>query len=323
MGDDAYDVMDLKALRCFWATGRHGSLTRAGIELGISEAAVSQRIRSLETYLGVKLYESRGGRVRLTPAGERTLALARGLFDQLEDFRRTVVRGAPSGVLTVSAHEPVLRYLLPDIVAQFAGEYSGVRLRLLSRTPKATLELVRQNEVDVGIIPTRTVPEDVIFHPWRTFEAYLLLPRGHPLLRRGVPQIRELLNEATARRYPLIVPEADDPESQRVAQAMRREGLPVSVALEVGSVDTVKHYVARGLGLAVVSGIGLGDADRAMFEMVEIPPEFKGATTYGVVLRKDKHLGIPLRGLLPLLGVKLGPSRGGAVGGASGAEGRR
>jgi len=49
---EPYDVLDLKALRCFWATGRLGSLTRAGIELGISEAAVSQRIKSLEKYLG-------------------------------------------------------------------------------------------------------------------------------------------------------------------------------------------------------------------------------------------------------------------------------
>lgn len=56
----AYDVMNLKALTCFFATARHGSLTQAGIELDISEAAVSQRVRLLETFLGAKLYEARG-----------------------------------------------------------------------------------------------------------------------------------------------------------------------------------------------------------------------------------------------------------------------
>ncbi len=50
-----YDPMDLKALRCFDAMAKHGSLTRAGIELGISDAAVSQRIKSLENHLGVKI----------------------------------------------------------------------------------------------------------------------------------------------------------------------------------------------------------------------------------------------------------------------------
>ncbi|OGA19304.1 MAG: hypothetical protein A3H32_04210 [Betaproteobacteria bacterium RIFCSPLOWO2_02_FULL_63_19] len=76
MAREPYEVMDLKALRCFFAMARQGSLTKAGIELGISEAAVSQRVKALETYLRVKLYEARGGRVRLTPAGERTMDLA-------------------------------------------------------------------------------------------------------------------------------------------------------------------------------------------------------------------------------------------------------
>ena len=40
MTRDSYDVLDLKALRCFWAAATHGNLTRAGIELGISESAV-------------------------------------------------------------------------------------------------------------------------------------------------------------------------------------------------------------------------------------------------------------------------------------------
>jgi DNA-binding transcriptional LysR family regulator len=56
MDRSAYDVMDLKALRCFLSVARHGSLTKAGIELGISEAAISQRVKALEGDLGIKLY---------------------------------------------------------------------------------------------------------------------------------------------------------------------------------------------------------------------------------------------------------------------------
>jgi DNA-binding transcriptional LysR family regulator len=84
--DTPYEVLDLKALRCFWAVARYGSLTRAGIELGISEPAVSQRVRALEQRLGTKLYEARGGRVIITGAGERTFAMAADLFERVEDF---------------------------------------------------------------------------------------------------------------------------------------------------------------------------------------------------------------------------------------------
>ena len=128
MAENPYQVMDLKALRCFWATGRHGSLTQAGIELGISESAVSQRIKALEQYLGVKLYESRGGKVRLTPAGQHTLDMAIRLFDELTEFEAVVSEEDTVGTLTLSSHESVLRYFLPDIVKQFAERYPLTRL---------------------------------------------------------------------------------------------------------------------------------------------------------------------------------------------------
>src|SRR4029077_8749874 len=86
--EEPYRVMDLKALRCFWALGKRGSLTGAGIELGISEPAVSKRVRALESYLGIKLYESRGGKIKLTPAGQKVMEMAIGLFDQLEEFQQ-------------------------------------------------------------------------------------------------------------------------------------------------------------------------------------------------------------------------------------------
>ena len=97
-----YSPLELKALLCFSTTARLGSLTRAGIELGISDSAVSQRIRSLEKHLGAKLYEARGGKVRLTDAGRRTEELASRLFDQISELEDDILdleyRGTVSAV---------------------------------------------------------------------------------------------------------------------------------------------------------------------------------------------------------------------------------
>jgi len=40
--------------------------------------------------------------------------------------------------------------------------------------------------------------------------------------------------------------------------------------------------------------------DESIFHIIEIPEEFRRETTYGVIIRKDKHLSSPLRGLLDL-----------------------
>lgn len=296
--------MNLKALRCFWALGKNGSLTRAGIELGISEPAISKRIKTLERYLDTKLYEARGGKIRLTLSGQKVLEMAVGLFERLDEFERGLSHDATTGTVTVAAEDPIQFYLLPSVVERYARLFPKVRLRLVSRTAPQTAELVRQNEVDIGILPRPEPREGLVFHPWRTFEAYLILPRGHPLLRHGTPAIKSLLNRETVLRYPLIVGEGQDVE---LREALLRLGLPLNVALEVGNSEVVKRFVSAGLGGALVSGICLTEADRISLEILEIPPAFGGQTTYGVLMRERKYMDAALRGLLPLVGVPVSP----------------
>jgi molybdate transport repressor ModE-like protein len=303
MSKEPYDPMDLKALRCFEEMARHGSLTRASIELGISDAAVSQRIKSLEKYLAVKLYESRGGKVRLTEAGQRTKDLATRLFDELAEFEEAIGDEESRGTVVLSAEAPLLRYHVPEIVDSYARAHRLARLRLLSRTPAETIELVRRNEADLGIVHERPMPSELRFHPWRVFKSYILIPRGHPLARRRIPTIQDILNKETLLRYPQVVAEIDNREQLRVRDTLERLGLPFNVALEVGNIETVKYYVARGHGIAAVSGMCLSREDESIFHIIEIPEALEGETTYGVILREDKHISPSLRGLLTILEV--------------------
>jgi molybdate transport repressor ModE-like protein len=301
MAKDPYEVMDLKALRCFWATGRHGSLTQASIELGISEAAVSQRIKALEHYLGVKLYESRGGKVRLTPAGQYTLDRAIRLFDELKAFEETVAEQDATGTLTLASYEPVLLYLLPEIVKQFSEKYPMARLRLLSRPFKETLRLVQSNEADLGIVPEHRLAADLVFHPIRTYKAYLLIPKHHVLMRKGPPDIHALLTEEILHRYPLIIAETEDPDHDPIRTVLQERELPYNVSLEAGTFETLKHYVAQGHGLAVISGLCLTEAESPALTAIQIPDDLWAGTTYGVIRRADKYLTQTLKHFLFLL----------------------
>ena len=303
MAKDPYEVMDLKALRCFWATGRHNSLTKASVELGISEAAVSQRIKALEQYLGVKLYEARGGKVRITPAGQYTLDQAIRLFDELKEFEETVAEQDATGTLTLVSYEPVLLYLLPEIVKQFSDRYPMALLRLLSRPFKEALRLVQSNDADLGIVPEHRLSAELVFHPVRTYKAYLLIPKDHVLMRKGPPNIHALLTEKILRRYPLVVAETDDPNHDPIRRVLQKRGLPYQVSLEAGTFETLKHYVAQGHGLAVVSGLCLTEAESPALTAIQIPEELWTGTTYGVVLRGDKHLTQTLKHFLSLLGI--------------------
>ncbi len=90
-------------------------------------------------------------------------------------------------------------------------------------------------------------------------------------------------------------------ESSFLKDSLGRLNLPLNVGLEVSTVDTLKHYVALGLGIAAISGLCLTDDDRTQFEMFEIPADIGAETTYGIILRKDKHRSAPQETLMRLV----------------------
>jgi len=306
----AYDVMDLKALKCFFATARHGSLTQAGIELGISEAAVSQRVKSLEVYLGAKLYEARGGRVKLTAAGERTAQLAVSLFSEIEALGNAVGGAQETTEIVLASHDSVLRYLLPEKVEAFHQAHPLARLRLIARPVAETLRLVRSNECDLGVIAEAPIPAELSFHPIATYPVHLVLAKGHVLARRARESFQAMLSDAATGRYPLIILEVQR-EDSRLRVALERLNIPFNVGLEVSTIDTLKHYVARGIGVAVISGFSVTEEDRRRLEVLTVPEEIGGATTYGVVVRRDKHRTPLLESLMAIVASTHQERRGG------------
>ena len=296
----AYEVLDLKALKCFFTMAKRGSLTQAGIELGIAQAAVSQRIRSLETYLGVKLYETRGGRVHLTAAGERTAQLAVSLFSEIDALEQALGGAQETAELVLASHDSVLRHLLPERVEAFHRAHPLARLRLVARPVAETIRMVRSNECDLGVITQAPIPPELYFKSIATYPVYLAVPKGHPLARRVADGFQTVLSDAMTAGYPLIILETQR-EDSRFHQAFERIGVPFNVAFEVTTIDTLKHYVARGMGIAVISGFSVSAEDRTRLEVIQIPEEIGGVFTYGVVIRRGKDRTPLLKSLIAIL----------------------
>src|SRR5918998_6918787 len=74
----------LAGIRAFEAAARTENFTAAAAELGMTQAAVSYQVKSLEERLGAPLFIREKGRVRLTPLGQRLLPALSGAFDAIE-----------------------------------------------------------------------------------------------------------------------------------------------------------------------------------------------------------------------------------------------
>lgn len=141
-------------LRAFLIVSRHESLTRAADSLGVSQPALSRRIRELEEHLGSKLFDRHGRGVRLTRIGETLLARLGSSFLEIDSAVEEVSqrREAGAGLIAIASVHTLNAYFIPPVLNTFRRGHPEARFRILGRSSEEVVELTRRGVVDLGIV---------------------------------------------------------------------------------------------------------------------------------------------------------------------------
>jgi DNA-binding transcriptional LysR family regulator len=129
----------LNALRAFEVAARSANFTRAAQELGVSQAAVSQQVKSLEANLGFKLFSRDGKRLVITSAGDQYLAVIRDALDRIAVGTDRLLQSKPSSILIVTTSPAFGAKWLVHRLGRFAAACPEIDLRVSATTSKSTL----------------------------------------------------------------------------------------------------------------------------------------------------------------------------------------
>jgi DNA-binding transcriptional LysR family regulator len=246
------DAEQLPYLETFAKAAELSNFTAAARVLGLTQAAVSQRIQALEQALKESLFQRQGGHVLLTEAGrclysyaQRILALHR------EAIQEITGREAPlTGELILAASSVPGEYLLPDLLSKFQERHPHVQVRASVTDSQRVLEQVEQGQVHIGLVGNRSDSPNLEFRPLAKDELALLVPEKHPWAGRKRITLAQLATQ------PLIVREVGSGSRSCLEQALAHVGKSLHdlrVTLQLGSNEAIKEAVQRGLGAAVLS----------------------------------------------------------------------
>jgi DNA-binding transcriptional LysR family regulator len=177
--------VSLRQLRVFAAVARHESYTSAARELHLTQSAVSQQVKLLETEAGLPLFEQIGRRVRLAAAGSELLRYATQALETVREAGEALaaMRGLRRGVLKLGAVSTA-KYFAPSLLAQFRPAYPEVTINFAVGNRWEIVRQLAANEVDLVIMgrpprELRTVAEAFAKNPLVLFAA-----PSHPLAAR-------------------------------------------------------------------------------------------------------------------------------------------
>ncbi len=247
--------MTLTELRYAVALGEAGNFRKAAGQCNVSQPTLSIAIKKLEEELGISLFERSRHRVNATPIGERFIEQAKTVLQETRNLSSLAELGKdPLGaMLSVGAIYTIGPYLFPRLVSRLQQLAPSMPL-FIEESYTATLrEKLCSGALDAVFIALPFEEPDVVTRPVYQEPFVVLLPAEHPLSREKLIDPSSLadhrvllLGEGHCFRDQVLeaCPGLDD--------SIKADYNKGQAMLEGGSLETIKHMVASGLGITVL-----------------------------------------------------------------------
>ncbi|AXB43035.1 LysR family transcriptional regulator [Amycolatopsis albispora] len=246
----------LQRLRMLRELDRRGTVTAAAGALHYTASAVSQQLAQLERDVGAKLFERLGRRVQLTELGKLLTAHAEEILGAVERATLALEEAQESVTvrLTAGVWASVASGLLPRALTALAAEHPGIKVRTRELAPEETADAVRDGSLDFSfVIDYSDAPM-----PWDAGleRAVIAVERLHAAVPAGtVPAGSVSLLELAEHPWILASPKSHFGRAMRIA--CQRHGFEPKIDHEVEEQATAMAMVAAGLGVTLVSDLGL------------------------------------------------------------------
>lgn len=266
-----------------------GSFSAAAVRRNLTQPAVSLQVRQLEKRLGVRLIERVGRRAQPTAAGQDLLSHIRDI-DGAVSRALEAMAAYTSGVrgrVRLGTGATACIYLLPPLLRDLRHRFPGLEIMVTTGNTAPILRALEDNTLDVALA-TLPVP-GAIFQvtPVVEDEQVAVFPADGPRPPKAV-------TPAALAAWPLVHYEPGGNSRQIIDQWFERGGVPVKPVMELGSIEAIKVVVEAGLGCAVMPSAAVKSrpARQGLVVRSLSPPLHR---KLGIVLRRDKPLGRPLR----------------------------
>jgi LysR family hydrogen peroxide-inducible transcriptional activator len=239
--------LSLRDLEYAVAVGQERHFGRAAERCSVSQAALSEQVRKLESLLGFALFERTKRHVEPTTRGIGILAQAETLLAEARRLLDTAHRTAEplTGELRVGAIATLGPYYLPSLLAQGRARFPRLALRVYEGRTAELLDRLRRGELD-AVLCALPVAADGLIAEALFFEPFVLAaPADHALTARATVSLRDLRNGEL-----LLMEEGHCLRDQALEVCnMRRMDRHTRFA---SSLEMMRHMIAAGEGCSVL-----------------------------------------------------------------------
>lgn len=273
--------INLELYKVFYYVVRTGSISRAAQVLYISQPAVSQSIKLLESRLGGQLFFRTPKGIKLTPEGEVLYTYIEQGYNliMIAESKFTEVFNLEAGEVRVGASDMTLRFFLLPFLEEFHRLYPKVKIKVTNGPTPETLDSLKKGLIDFGVISLpSTADEHVCISESMEIQDCFVASTKFSQLSSSMISLDKLST------YPIILLEKGTSTRRYIDNFTTQHGVILNPEIELATSDLIVQFAIRGLGIACVVRNFADNAimDGSLFEInmqEKIPPRKIGIAT--------------------------------------------
>ena len=291
--------MHIETLKVFCDLVDLQSFSLAAERNFITQSAVSQQIRTLETRFNKRLLERVRGRrdVKLTVAGEvffKEARLVLEAYDNLQEGMRGVV-GKVGGTVKIATVYSIGLHELPVKVREFMARYPAVKIDLeYSRTTRVVRDVLA-GTVELGIVAFPEPRRGITIVPMMSDRLVVICPPNHEFAKKSRLKVSDLAGKN------FVLFERDIPTRKATDKILKSHGIDIKKVAEFDNIETIKRAVEVGFGIAIVPQPSVQDEVRTN-QLCAIPlSEKEWVRPVGIVYKSDRQLSAAAKKFVDLV----------------------
>jgi LysR family transcriptional regulator, regulator for metE and metH len=242
-------ILEIRHLRLVAAVAEHGSLTRAGRELHLTQSALSHQLLDLEGRLRTQLFLRMGKRMVPTVAGLRLLEAARQTLPTLvatEESLRRLASGREA-VLRLSTECYTCYHWLPGALERFREQFPRVEVQVVAEVTRAPLPALLDGRIDLAIVYSAERDERLEYRPLFADELCVIMRPDHRLAGRAYVRAEDFTTEN------VVMYAMNERESTLFQVVLNPAGVRPARVTSIQITEGILELVKAGHGIAVLA----------------------------------------------------------------------
>jgi DNA-binding transcriptional LysR family regulator len=241
----------LNQLQVFLKIVQTQSVTKASVELHLTQPAVSIQLKNFQDQFDIPLTEVIGRKIYITDFGREIAAAAENIINQVHaiNYKTSAFKGKLTGRLKISVVSTG-KYVMPYFLSGFMGKNTGVELLMDVTNKNKVIESLKNNEVDFALVSV--LPTGMDIEKLDLLQNKLYLVGNSGVKQKGTIAAKKMLEN-----LPLIFRENGSGTRQTMEKFFESHQIKVLPKMELTSNEAVKQAVLAGLGYSIMPLIGI------------------------------------------------------------------